>query len=63
MNSTLRYEELRTETSYEGSSSTIMYPSDATTDDQMNIVEASGTLDFWNDPAEDVYSENDGDAV
>ncbi len=26
-----------------------------TTADMMNLVEVSGTLDFWNDPEEDVY--------
>ncbi len=56
-------DELRTETIYVRTSSTIIHPPDATTQDQMNIVEASGSLEFWNDSSEDVYGENDGDAV
>ncbi len=56
-------DELRTETIYLRASSTIIHPPDATIQDQMNIVEASGTLEFWNDSSEDVYDENDGDAV
>ena len=56
-------DELQTETVYRGVCKTIMHPSDVNIQDQMNIVEASGTLDFWNDPAEDVYDESDGDAV
>jgi hypothetical protein len=42
---------------------TITYISGATTDDLMNLIEYSGTLDFWLDSEEDVYDENDGDAV
>ena len=56
-------DELQTETIYMRTSSTIIHPSEATTQDQMNIVEASGSLEFWNDSSEDVYDENDGDAV
>ena len=56
-------DELRTETIYVRASSTIIHPPDATTQDQMNIVEASGSLEFWNDASEDVYGEHDGDAV
>ncbi len=37
-----------------------MPPSDVDTQDQMNVVEASGILDFWIDPAEDVYDDPDG---
>ena len=55
--------ELRTETIYIRASSTIIHPPDATIQEQMNIVEASGSLEFWNDSSEDVYGENDGDAV
>ena len=36
-------------------------PEDVTTDDVMRAIETSGTLDFWNDPEEDVYTEQDGD--
>jgi len=39
------------------------YFEDITTDEVMRAIEASGTLDFWNDPEEDVYSEEDGDPV
>ena len=56
-------DELRTETIYVRTSSTLIHPPDATTQDQMNIVEASGSLGFWNDSSEDLYGENDGDAV
>lgn len=59
----LNDDELRTETIYVRTSSTIIHPPEATTQDQMNIVEASGSLEFWNDSSEDVYGENDGDAV
>jgi hypothetical protein len=33
----------------------------AGTDDLMKLAEASGTFDFWNDPAEDVYGPEDGE--
>lgn len=33
----------------------------AGTDDLMKLAEASGALDFWNDPAEDVYGPEDGE--
>ena len=56
-------DELKTETVYNRVSSTILYPADASTEDQMNAMEASGTLDFWNHEEEDVYDENDGDAL
>lgn len=60
---TLLDDELGSETSYQRAVSTIVHPLDATVQDQMNIVEASGSLSFWDDPAEDIYNENDGDAV
>ena len=56
-------DELQTETVYSRACKTIMHPSDVSIQDQMNVVEASGTLDFWDDSAEDVYDESDGDAV
>ena len=31
--------------------------------DLMILQEQSGALDFWNDPAEDIYSETDGDPI
>lgn len=55
--------DFETETTYFRVSSTICNPSDATTADQMHIVEAAGTLEFWDDPSEDIYKESDGDAV
>ncbi len=55
--------ELKTQTSYQRFSTTIVHPADATTIDMMNAVEISGTLEFWSDPEEEQYSENDGDAV
>jgi hypothetical protein len=38
-------------------------PEDPTTEQCMRAVEASGVLDFWDDPIEDVYSVSDGDSV
>lgn len=55
--------EFQTETNYAHASSTIICPSDVTTEEMMNAAEASGALSFWDDPGEDVYNENDGDAV
>jgi hypothetical protein len=51
--------EMETETIYTRVYSTISPPEDATTADQMRLVESSDVLAFWNDPAEDVYSEDD----
>ena len=31
-------------------------------EDLMRLAEASGAFDFWNDPAEDIYSSADGEA-
>ena len=46
-------DELQTETVYlVRACKTIVHPSDVDIQDQMNVVEASGTLDFWDDPAE-----------
>ncbi len=33
---------------------------DPTPEQMMRAVEASGVLDFWNDPQEDIYSSEDG---
>ena len=41
----------------------IVFPSEANTIDQMNVVEVSGTLDFWNDEAEDIYKRDDGQSL
>jgi len=35
-------------------------PSDPTPDQMMRAVETSGALDFWENPAEDIYSPEDG---
>jgi hypothetical protein len=56
-------EELQTQTTYVRYSSTITTPSDANTEDLMNAIEASGTLDFWNEAEEDQYRADDGDAA
>jgi hypothetical protein len=53
-------EELGTQTVYERRSETICQSEDVSTADQMGIVERSGTLEFWEDPAEDVYDPDDG---
>ena len=59
--------ELKTQTSYQRFSKTIelpgVHPADATIIDLMNAVEVSGTFEFWSDPEEEQYNENDGDAV
>ncbi len=55
--------DLQTQTVYRRCFRTIVHPADASTVDQMNAIEVSGTLDFWNDPEEDLYTEKDGDAV
>ncbi len=34
-----------------------------TIDQRMKIVEQSGVLDFWDDPREDIYTLDDGEAV
>ena len=46
-----------------GGTLTVVHPAEATTFDLMNAVEVSGVLDFWNDPEEDNYSDQDGDAI
>ena len=38
-------------------------PSEPTSEQRMRIVEASGTLDFWDRPEEDIYSLEDGEPV
>lgn len=56
-------DQVETQTGYNSYTERIVSPADASTQDQMNIVEASGTLSFWDDPAEDQYSGQDGDAT
>ena len=58
---TLTEEELQTQTKYIRVYAN--YPEDVTTENVMHAIEASGTLDFWDDPEEDVYTEQDGDDV
>ena len=38
-------------------------PEDPTGEQQMKIVEVSGTLDFWNRSEEDGYTHDDGEPV
>ncbi|MBI4582142.1 MAG: hypothetical protein HY718_20770 [Planctomycetes bacterium] len=38
-------------------------PSDPTPEQFMKAIEASGVLDFWGDPKEDIYSVDDGEPV
>ncbi|MBN2560407.1 MAG: hypothetical protein JXQ75_05695 [Phycisphaerae bacterium] len=38
-------------------------PSDPTQKQYLRLVELSGALDFWDNPAEDVYSLEDGEAL
>ncbi len=59
----LTEDELLAETTYVRVSETIIHPSDITVNDMMNAIEASGSLDFWADPEEEKYSEQDGDDV
>lgn len=42
---------------------TVEVPKDPSREQCMKIVEASGTLDFWHDPEENVYTDNDGHRV
>lgn len=56
-------DEFGSETAYFRVHKTFTQPSDATTEDQMNVIEASGVLDFWDHPEEDAYNENNDDAL
>lgn len=38
-------------------------PSDPTSEQQMRLIEISGTLDFWDRPEEDIYSLENGKPV
>ncbi|MDO8631408.1 MAG: hypothetical protein Q7R41_13045 [Phycisphaerales bacterium] len=60
---TVTESELRTRTSYVRAISFYSDPPDLTTTEIMQAIEASGTLDFWNDPEEDIYNEQDGNDV
>lgn len=37
--------------------------SEATPEQFLRLVENSGTLDFWDDPSEDIYSAHDGEPL
>lgn len=39
----------------------IVHPSDPDEHQRMALIEASGVLDFWNDPEEDIYTPDDDD--
>jgi len=52
-----------TYTIHSGVTVTVVNPPDITTVDCMNAVEVSGVLAFWNDPEEDNYNDQDGDAI
>lgn len=52
-----------TKTEYPHERREIVYTADVTTGDLMSLAEASGSLDFWNAPEEDIYEETDGDAI
>jgi len=52
-----------THTIHSGAIVTVVNSPDITTFDCMNAVEVSGVLDFWNDPEEDNYNDQDGDAI
>jgi hypothetical protein len=38
-------------------------PEDATRRQWMRLIETSRAFDFWNDPAEDIYTEEDGEPI
>ncbi len=60
---TVSANEFKTRTTYVRAIGYYSEPPDLTTVEMMSAIEASGTLDFWNDPIEDIYSEQDGDDV
>lgn len=41
----------------------VVPPDDPTPEQRMAIVEASGSLSFWDEPEEDIYSDDDGQPV
>ena len=54
----------QSETTGDNSSlSTVTRASDPTPIQVLRAVEVSGTLDFWDDPAEDVYTSEDGEPL
>lgn len=42
---------------------TIVVPADPSPEQHMAMIEASGTLSFWDQPEEDIYSDDDGEPV
>ena len=38
-------------------------PAEPTVEQRMKLIDSSGTLDFWNRPEEDGYTENDGEPI
>lgn len=51
--------DLISETEYDRCASTIIDNPEITTGDQLNLMEASGSLDFWMEAAEDMYEESE----
>jgi hypothetical protein len=47
----------------DGAALTISYPPDPSPDQFLRLAETSGTLDFWNEPDEDIYGLDDGTRV
>jgi hypothetical protein len=41
----------------------VVFPSDVATAEQMNLVQVSGILDFWDDDAENLYKPEDGQPI
>jgi len=55
-------EEIRSQTS-PGPRPIKMVYEDPTTEETMQLTDVSGVMNFWDDPAEDIYSMDDGDPV
>jgi len=55
------FEEGEPETTFDAH--LVELPADPTTEQLMRTVEASGTLDFWDDPREDIYTVEDGEPL
>lgn len=50
---------MNTQTLYGARLTVLVWPEDASTGDNMRLAEASGVLDFWREPEEDIYSETE----
>jgi hypothetical protein len=46
-----------------GAALTISYPPDPAPEQFLRLAETSGTLDFWDEPEEDIYGPDDGTPV